>query len=257
MTSRLPAELGRRRGDGHAGDPGRCASTSRRAELRRRRASRTSRTCSPAAPWFDDVILFDKRGPREHAALAVARKLRANRPDAGRAVPEFVPLGAARAARRLPAASSASPATAAGCCSPTRCTPETRRPRPARAVARSSTTTTGSPSRSARPTPATGWSCSPRPPTRRPRTRCGTRFGLHRYPRGGRPEPRGGVRRGEALAGRSVRRNWPGCSPTGAAAACWCCAGRPSATWPGEIAGRQPQPAGVFSLGRQRRCRSG
>src|SRR5439155_3758314 len=34
------------------------------------------------SPWFRDVILADKRGPRSRRFLAVARRLRANRPDA-------------------------------------------------------------------------------------------------------------------------------------------------------------------------------
>ena len=34
------------------------------------------------SPWFHDVILFDKSGPRSHRLLAAARWLRANRTDA-------------------------------------------------------------------------------------------------------------------------------------------------------------------------------
>ena len=34
------------------------------------------------SPWFREVILADKRGPRSRRLLAVARRLRANRPDA-------------------------------------------------------------------------------------------------------------------------------------------------------------------------------
>lgn len=34
------------------------------------------------APWFDDVILADKRGPRSQGLFAVGRRLRASRPDA-------------------------------------------------------------------------------------------------------------------------------------------------------------------------------
>ena len=34
------------------------------------------------SPWFRDVILADKRGPRAHRLFAVAQRLRANRPDA-------------------------------------------------------------------------------------------------------------------------------------------------------------------------------
>src|SRR5262245_38018710 len=33
------------------------------------------------SPWFRDVILCDKRGPRDRRLFGVAAKLRANRPD--------------------------------------------------------------------------------------------------------------------------------------------------------------------------------
>ena len=34
------------------------------------------------SPWFRDVVLFDKSGPREHRLWAAARRLRAKRTDA-------------------------------------------------------------------------------------------------------------------------------------------------------------------------------
>src|SRR4051812_47748951 len=34
------------------------------------------------SPWFQDVMLFDKKGSRDQRLWSVARKLRANRPDA-------------------------------------------------------------------------------------------------------------------------------------------------------------------------------
>ena len=41
----------------------------------------------PASPWFRDVILADKRGPRSQRLFAAARQLRANRPDAAMLFP--------------------------------------------------------------------------------------------------------------------------------------------------------------------------
>src|SRR6476660_7515021 len=52
-------------------------------------AARLLAVCRPyvaatldAAPWFDDVILFDKSGPREHRVFGVVRRLRRERVDA-------------------------------------------------------------------------------------------------------------------------------------------------------------------------------
>src|SRR5215210_4584797 len=52
-------------------------------------AARLLAVCRPyvaatieGAPWFDDVILFDKKGPREHREVGVIRRLRRERVDA-------------------------------------------------------------------------------------------------------------------------------------------------------------------------------
>src|SRR5579883_2195054 len=52
-------------------------------------ASKLIAVCKPyvadvlaAAPWFDDVVLFDKRGPAAHRLLGAADRLARHRPDA-------------------------------------------------------------------------------------------------------------------------------------------------------------------------------
>ena len=230
---RLPAELDRRRGDGHAGPARACASTSP--------APSSSACCKPyvagvleGAPWFDELILLDQRRPVV-AALAGASpgSCAASGVDLAVLFPNSFRsalvawLGGCR--RRVGFARYGR-----GLLLTDRLRAGPRRARPAACPARSSTPTTGSPSAPAVPGPATAWSCSPRRATRRPPTRVWQQARpATRYREVDLPQSRRGVRRGEALAGRVLRRAWPGRWPISAAAACWCCAARPSATWPG------------------------
>ena len=62
-------------------------------------------------------------------------------------------------------------------------------------------------------------------------------------------EPGGGLRLGQALARRITSPPWPQISWTGAAAACWCCAGRPSATLARQIAAAGAERPGRLFAG--------
>ena len=177
----VPAELDRRRGDGHAGDPGRARALPGRANC--------VAVCKPyvadvlaGSPWFADIDPRSTSAARGQRLLGVARQAAREADSTPRCCSRT--RSAPRCSRRLGGCRSVVGFAryGRGLLLTDKLHAEDRRPRAVRAVAghRRLQPARGR-ARHARPR-ATGWNCSPRPPTRPPRTRCGSGSGLHRYP---------------------------------------------------------------------------
>ena len=117
------------------------------------------------SPWFDELIFLDKCGGPRRGTLAVARQLLAEDVDLAVLFPNSFRSGPGRLAGPVPPADRLRPLRPR-LAADRRPRTGPRRPRQARCPARSSTPTTGSPSRpaaDARP----AWSCRRRRGTRR------------------------------------------------------------------------------------------
>ena len=251
----LPAELDRRRGDGHAGRSRRVRDAVPDARRSSPCASPTSPASLDGAPWFDACCSSIARGLVRGAGLRRVARLRRERLDLAVLFPNSFRSGlvawlaAAAADRRL---RPLRPRLAADRPSSNRCRDAGGRLTPSPIIDDYNRL---APRSGARPRAPHGAVHDARRRSRR-RRRLAVPSALTVSREMICLESRGRVRRGQALAGRIVRATGPDLVDSRARAASWFCAARANATWPGEIVERRPQagrrrrsPTSPLSLG--------
>ena len=209
-------------------------------------------------PWFDRIVLLRRRRAAGAALLADRPgALRRERDRPGRPVPQLASARPWSPGSAAAGGASATPATAAAVLLTDALRPDARRDGPAHAEPGHRRL---QPPRRARRLPDAGpptWSCSPRRADEAAADAVWQARGLTDYREVVCLNPGAAFGSAKHWPAESLRRPGPDAGRRSAAAACWCCAARPSASMARRIVDAGRPARRVMSLADQPRCRWG